>query len=230
MLLAESRRRPVVLLVEDAEWLDDQSREFIERMTRSVAAYPLAIIFTSRDRTSLGWLFGLAGVNIQTVALANLETQGLTELAEGILGGSVLPALVQLLLARTGGNPFFAEQLLRYLQDEALLVKEDGSWKPRPEALQTSRVPANVRHLFTVRLDGLAAGVRDVVQTAAVLGREFELNWLQAMLPDSQHLQEQLTVAEKAQVLTGLSRMQYIFRSVLLRDVAYDTAGPGASA
>ena len=124
-------------------------------------------------------------------------------------------------IERAGGNPFFAEQIVLYLRDEGLLEhcrRMAGMCARR----RCTRAPASdVRTIFIARLDRLARQVREVVQTAAVLGREFEVTVLSHML---QHEDVHLHVAEAeaAAIWSALTELRYLFKHVLLRDAAYD--------
>jgi len=222
LLLAESRRRPVVIFLEDIHWLDDTSQNFIKQLIRNISAYPIAIIATARDNLSTTWLLQLTGVSVHNLKLHPLDQNSLQELAQYILGGTLDEKTVKMLRQRSGGNPFFAEQLLKFMQDEKLIIPDGLNWGPNPDAFDAQLVPGSVRHIFTVRLDSLKREVRELVQTAAILGREFAVPVLQRMMDQTEDLQNLLIAAENADVWTGLSQSQYIFRNMLLRDVAYD--------
>jgi predicted ATPase/class 3 adenylate cyclase len=222
LLLAESRRRPVVVFLEDIHWLDDTSQNFIKQLVRNISAYPIAIIATARDSISANWLLQLTGVSVHNLKLHPLGPSGLKKLAKNILGGTLDEKTLQMLHQRSGGNPFFAEQLLKFMLDEKLIIRDGSSWVPDPDAFEAQLVPGSVRHIFTVRLDSLKREVRELVQTAAVLGREFNVPVLQRMANHTEDLPSLLMAAENADVWTGLSPSQYIFRNMLLRDVAYD--------
>ena len=101
-------------------------------------------------------------------------------------------------------------------------------WKPAqkalrcaPKALAAAPLPANVRAIFIARLDRLTHDVREVVQGAAVLGREFEVQVLARMLRD-QPIRPWVEEAEQAAIWTHLTEVRYLFKHVLLRDAAYD--------
>ena len=135
------------------------------------------------------------------------------------------PELGKLLAERTDGNPFFAEQLLTpSARGEACwpITAGDGRLALRSPGVR----PDAERHpppLHRARLDRLAWDVRELVQTAAVLGREFNLGWLGRMLPDEPDLAGKVAAAEAAAVWTGLNRLAiHIPQRALLRDVAYE--------
>jgi class 3 adenylate cyclase/tetratricopeptide (TPR) repeat protein len=222
LLQAESLRRPVIFFLEDAHWLDDDSKAFIPRLLRALAAgadrpYPVALLVTAR--------FEGAGLPLDTFAyrhidLARLSRDGLAALAASQLNEPAAPALLDLLEQRAEGNPFFAEQFLQYLQAEGRLQRTAGAW--RLTAAGEVALPGDVQAVLVARLDRLAHDVRLVVQTAAVLGREFEVRLLAHMLRDDAALPDKIAHAEREAIWAALNELRYIFNHALLRDAAYD--------
>jgi len=222
LIKAESLRQPVVLFLEDGQFLDDDSKAFLPRLKRSLSVgaveYPVAILISSRHVGSESFLTD-DWVD-QSVTLGGLSTQALFTLAEIYLGGVASPDLVQFLEKRSEGNPYFAEQILLYLQEENLLEMSGKGWMVIRK-LKEGSLPADVRALLVARLDQLARSVRDTIQTAAVLGREFEVHILAEMLHDDHPLEDDIVTAERAEIWSAISQIRYIFSHGLLRDAAY---------
>jgi predicted ATPase/class 3 adenylate cyclase len=215
---AESTNGPVIIQLEDAHWLDQDSMEFLRRLTRNVADYPFALLVTSR--TELPEELFDAHAPQEVLALRVLEDENVTELATAVLGQTPSPALLELLAERTDGNPFFMEQLLLYLRENNLLEQVDvaeGAVLPGD-----IYVPTDVRAILTARLDRLPLAVKDVVQKAAVLGREFETSILETMVDHDPRLPHILETAAGDAVWFAVDEMSYLFRHALLRDAAYD--------
>jgi predicted ATPase len=125
-----------------------------------------------------------------------------------------------LLQARSEGNPYFAEQILVYLKEENLLEMSSAGWSLK-HRMQETALPTDLRALLVSRLDQLPRRVRDVIQTASVLGREFSVHHLAGMLSDSANLQHEIVEAERAHVWLAIRPFQYFFTHALLRDAAY---------
>ncbi len=216
LVKAESLRRPLVLHVEDAHWLDTDSRLFLARLARNVTGYPFVILVTARPEWES---LALDPATIQhKVLLEPLPAADVGQLASQVLGQPAAPILVALLVERAEGNPFFAEQLLFYLRENGLLTASPAGLAPAGGA---DAVPLDVRAVLVARIDRLAAQARRVVQTAAVLGREFELRILQAMLAGHIDVAIPVQEAAAAAIWTALNEMRYLFRHALLRDAAY---------
>ena len=224
LIKAESCRQPMILFIDDAQLMDEDSKSFLVRLARALTAeerrtYPVAILATARyEGQGLPLEGALSGREIH---LGGLPKEHLARQAEALLGSPGSSALLTLLVQRSEGNPFFAEQILLYMQEEGLLEESDGGWVVREADLQRVRLPTDVRAVLIARLDRLAREVREVVQTAAVLGREFEVKLLASMLKGDETLPEKVAKAERADIWIALSELRYFFKHALLRDTAY---------
>ena len=222
LLQAESLRIPVILVLEDIHWLDSDSSAFLVQLGRILSvkenlAYPLTILATSRiGKRDLA----LKDLDFSELALSGLDLQHLDALAAQLLEAPLCDDLVILLKQRAEGNPFYAEQIVHYLKDADLLVLDQDGWKIKPG--QVDALPIDVNVLLVARLDQLSQQVKEAVQTAAVLGREFEVNLLSYMLrkEDAYPLPE-ISLGEQEAIWTALTEMRYIFTHSLLRDAAY---------
>lgn len=221
LLKAESLRQPVVLILEDLQFTDKDSKDFLPRLKRAILAagesYPIAIIVTSRP-PGLGLAKDLIDARID---LRAISPEAMAHLAEIRLGGPPEPELVNLLVERSEGNPYFVEQILRYLQEENMLETGQTGWRLARE-IERTFLPGDIRSILVARLDQLARGVRESIQTASVLGREFEIPLLAHMWRQDDLLRLHITEAEQAGVWSPLDDLHYVFSHGLLRDAAYE--------
>jgi class 3 adenylate cyclase/tetratricopeptide (TPR) repeat protein len=223
LLKAESLLQPVVLVVEDAHWLDADSQALLTMLTRNIAAYPIAILCLSRYQDD-GRPFALPvapETPQQTLDLNRLSPDGLRALASQTLRGAVSAALVDFLAEKTNGNPFLVEQLCQHLRERTWLTT-DATGAYTLLGTHTAEVPVTIGAVLIARLDRLTMEVKAVVQTAAVLGREFEAQILSGMLRDDARVTEKIKQAETEAIWSALNEIRYIFRHALLRDAAYD--------
>lgn len=222
LLLAESLCQPVVLVIEDGHWLDSDSWGMLRMLTRNVAAYPLAVIITSRYQDDGSPLEPALDEDVTVAALdlGMLDAATTQVFAASLLDGEVDGALAQLLQSRAEGNPFFTEQLLLDLKERGSIAPDAaGLWKLTEQA-QTD-IPMTINAVLVARLDRLREEIRRVVQTAAVLGREFEITVLSNMLRDDPLVEHKVREAEKNTIWVALAEIRYIFHHALLREAAY---------
>jgi predicted ATPase/class 3 adenylate cyclase len=221
---ALSLQHPFILVIEDAHWLDADTQAFLPGLARALTAvegrsYPIAILATARrEGNSLSWDSALAA---KAIHLEGLPPGDLSRLVGAVLGEPAAPALLDFLVQRSEGNPFFAEQILRYWQEEGMLAASPAGWNLLDPGIGTPPLPTNLHAVLIARLDRLAREVQKVVQTAAVLGREFEVRLLARMLQGDERLPDKIGQAEQAAIWTAMSELQYLFKHALLRDTAY---------
>lgn len=219
---AESLQRPLILFMEDIHWLDDDTNSFLSYFVRTLIAdadreYPIAIIATQRPENDIKVI---DTAPMHSIDLGRLSSDDLGKLAQEILGAPISNSLKDILSERADGNPFFIEQILRYLMESEML-KTDKHGHYTTDKTASSSLPVDVRAVMIARLDRLSQQVRETVQTASALGREFEVDVLAAMLHRPAELPEHVGQAQRANIWTPLSEIEYIFRHALLRDAAY---------
>ena len=217
---AECNRQPVLFLLEDAQWLDEDTNAFLPRLLHALNnpehSLPFALLITTRPEISARLTEDLAA---QVVFLGRISHAALADLANAHLGGPPQADLLAVLEERAEGNPFFCEQILQYLKNEGLLEEREGNWSVRGPVQLT--LPTDVGSLLVARLDHLERSVKEVVQTASVLGREFEDVTLGAMLPGFPDLHGLMKQAEDEKIWSPVSETGWSFRHILLRDAAY---------
>lgn len=222
LVKAESLRQPLVLFMDDIHFMDPDSNEFLSQLKRSLSAssnsYPVAIILAYRKQ---GMELNLSGDLIDgEIELKGISPAELYRLAEILLGGPASPDLLNLTMSRSEGNPYFAEQIIRYLREEDQLEMSSDGWRQARRG-RSSVLPQDISALLIARLDQLAQNVKAVVQTASVLGREFEVRVLAQMLGPATDTGHYVSEAEKAAIWLPLQEMRYVFYHALLRDAAY---------
>lgn len=222
LVQAESRLQPVILHVEDVHWLDSDSQELLVTLTRNVRDVPLVVILSGRYRDD-GSPFTLeldADVPRAALDLNTLSLEGTRALAAQVLAGPLSDVLANFLSLKTEGNPLFVEQLTLDLRERALVRLDNVVWDIVSQEVEA--VPATINAVLIARLDRLAAQVKAVVQTAAVLGREFEILILSRMLHEDVDLPRKVQRAEEEMIWSALNQLHYIFRHTMMRDAAYD--------
>jgi len=162
-----------VLVIEDLHWADEAMLAFIDFLGESTAQVPLVVLATARpevlELVGPGAGYVTAAARLPLGPLSGEET---AELARARLGAKSLPTDLQaLILERSGGNPLFAEELVRLLEDRGLLEGRGGKVALRPGVELPT--PDSIGALIAARLDLLAPERRALLSDAAVVGRTF---------------------------------------------------------
>jgi len=233
LIRALALQRPVVLLLEDLHWIDAESSAVFTVFTREISDVPMLVITVSRynDDGSKPVLPVDKSVLQASLELNSLNGAETGQLTASVLGMPAEDELVQFLFGRSEGNPFYTEQI-------ALYLKETSGIEVRGEkyALKTRTIdlPLGIDSLLIARLDRLEAGLKDVVQTASVIGREFAVQVLRELLLRYHHItrskiaftrakiEPNLKRGEEGRVWNAASEIAYIFSHSLLRDAAYN--------
>jgi predicted ATPase len=213
LLRAESLIKPVVFVLEDLHAADPATVGFVESLPHRLEGYPLAVLVTQQP-----WDDGL---EVERMTLARLTEADMRDIAESVLGGRVAEEIVTLVTSRSDGNPFFAEQILFYLKEANAFSQLQGEWRLIKQHTQTP-LPYDIRGIFNARLDALPNTLKDLVQVAAILGREFTLHFLTRLTGNTPAvLKPLLEAGETEAIWAALDDMTYLFQSSLLRDAAY---------
>ena len=227
---------PTVLIFEDVHWADDALLDFIDVLADRAGAVPLLIVCTARPELlerRPGW--GGGKTNTTTVSLSPLSGDDTARLVAQLLDQTLVPAdLQQALVARAEGNPFYAQEYVRMLQEQGLLVRESGGWHLTGEA---KGLPESVHGIVAARLDTLASAEKEFIQDAAVLGRTGWLGGVCALGERSQwQAEESLHQLERAQLLRRNRRssvageVEFMFAHALTQEVAYGQLSRGERA
>ena len=154
ILTLHARSEPGVILLEDWHWADEASSEILKRIAGLLAVHPLMIIATCRSERSIDWTHV---DNHTLLSLGPLNESSSVQIVESIIGSEKLPdGLGALLYRRTGGNPFFIEEVCRALVDDAIVRVVDGVVRLEG-SLEDLDLPDTVQSLIRTRLDRLDA-------------------------------------------------------------------------
>ena len=222
LLPAVGEGKPVVLLVEDLHWADEETLASIEYVADAAESLPLLLVVTARDdegpicRRLIRALAARGAARL--VSLSPLDVAATRELAQLRLGRPVASGLESLLVERAEGLPLFVEEILASLDACGCLTWLDGDAPVDVVPGSISVLPDTVADTVSARLEGMPDDERIVVETAALLGRSFDHELVAAV-----HGGAVTTALQKAATL-GLVQEdpdragQLRFRHALLRD------------
>jgi class 3 adenylate cyclase/tetratricopeptide (TPR) repeat protein len=210
-----AERGPAVLVFEDLHWADEGLLDFLDELAEWTSGVPLLILCTSRPELLSkrpGW--GGGRTNALTLSLRPLSADETAQLVHHLLQRVVLPADVQqALVERSGGNPLYAEEFARMLQERGA---------------SELTVPETVQGIIAARLDALGPEHKRLLQDAAVVGKVFWAGAVAALggagaadLEQGLHELERREFVRRERRSSFEGEVEYAFRHVLVRDVAY---------
>ncbi len=221
---ALARVQPLLLVIEDVHWSDDATLDLLLHLARRMAAQPVALVLTFRsDEVGPRLTKLVADLDrarcASDIALHPLSAIEVSAMLGAIFGSQVTleAAFVNGLHGFTEGNPFFVEEMLKSLLVSGDIAQVDGVWRARP--LEQVRVPRTATEAVGRRLAGLSDAARRVASVAAVAGRRFDFQLLQAL---TQHEESTLLSLVKelidAQLVVEESADRFAFRHALTRE------------
>ncbi len=185
LMRARGQTAPGVLVFEDLQWADSASEALLQSLIEVLSETRTLLVLNYRPEYRAAWtqvaLEAPATAEdafLRVIHLDPLRTPAVRQLVDDLIGGDPsLDDLRGLVHERTGGNPFFIEEVIRSLYSQGILVN-DAATGTRPKgrltrALREIQIPASVRAVLAARIDRLSAAQKHVLQTAAVIGKEF---------------------------------------------------------
>ena len=218
-----SAGQPLVMLLEDWHWADEGSKEVLFQLREMVSAYPLLVVVVSRPAQGGENPIPTGDLHLE---LAPLGGGPAVEMLSASLGGAKISAeLSDRIGEKTGGNPFFIEELCRTLLESGALVIEDGEAR-LGESIDRLMIPDTVQAVLKSRIDRLDPEAREVLRCAAVIGRQFGLELLSRVVPSRSRVEGALETLRSAGLIqrTGLiPEPTYRFKHALTLDVTYES-------
>ncbi len=214
-ILTLARLQPLVLVVEDVQWIDPSSRDLFELLEERSASAAVMLLVTHRGAFPPDWRASVSRVSLELEPLGQAAARALVDaLGAGRLADPVCEELV----ARGDGVPLFLEELTRDLLETGA-AGASGPASPR-------EIPATLQESMMARLDRLGP-VREVVQLAATIGREFPQELLERVVSEEQAplgpALETLVAAGLLERCASPSGASYTFRHGLVQEAAYES-------
>jgi len=217
-----SATEPVVLLIDDAHWIDPASEELVRELAAAVHGTRTLLLANFRPEYRPAWL---GGSHYHQLPLSPLGPEATRELLHELLGSdSSVGDLSGRIRERTGGNPFFIEEVVQALAASGSLAGERGAYR-LTGPVDTLALPATVQSLLAARIDRLGEQAKHVLQAAAVMGMQFDEPLLEEVgrpgAPDLDTALGRIREAEFIYLVTPYPQPQYAFKHPLTREVAY---------
>ncbi len=231
-LVYASKEKPLVILLDDVQWADTASLQLLNYLGRRMKEERIMIIGTYRDlelsddHPLSRLLLDLNRERVLTkIPLDRLSKEHVASIIMNYLGGGgVAHELVVLIHSRTGGNPFFVEEILRSLLEQGQIYKSEKGWTIRE--IGEMEIPSSIRALIRQRISRLGEDTARLLSAGATIGTDFEYELLRRVSgSDEEHVLAQLEKAIRA----GLVREQrsgrharYVFADEQIREFLYN--------
>ncbi len=207
---ARGQREPAVILLEDLQWIDGGSEAFLENMVDALPATRTLLLVTFRPEYHADWT---QKSYYQQLPLLPLGASAIAEMLTDVLGNDrSLAGVAARIRERTRGNPFFIEEVVQSLVESGTLAGVKSAYqliKPIDEVT----IPATVQAVLAARIDRLMQREKLVLQTAAVIGKEFAESVL-ARVGD-------LPAAEVSAALRALLAAEFVYAASLYPEAVY---------
>src|SRR5216683_2853759 len=251
IILRESLNLPLMVVFEDLHWIDDATQEFLNLLADSLGTAKILLLVNYRPEYSHQWN---SKTYYTQLRLDPLGQESADEMLSALLGASPAPAtqsagasrerpagdlqvagrvrvqdelagLKRMIIDRTEGNPFFMEEIVRSLFEDGVLHRNGAIRLAR--SMNAVKVPATVQGVLAARIDRLTPEEKELLQTLAVLGREFALGLVQRVTlkphDDLNRMLGELQLAEFIYEQPATGDIEYIFKHALTQEVSYNS-------
>jgi class 3 adenylate cyclase/tetratricopeptide (TPR) repeat protein len=222
--LRESLNQPLMVIFEDLHWIDEQTQELLNLLAESIGTAKILLLVNYRPEYLHQW--GNKTYYTQ-LRLDPLGKQSAEEMLSALLGdGPDLLPLKRLIIERTQSTPFFMEEIVQSLFEDGVLQR-NGTVK-LAKSMKAVEVPATVQAILAARIDRLSAEEKELLQTLAVIGREFALSLVRRVVDgrkddELERMLADLQMAEFIYEQPATGDIEYIFKHALTQEVAYNS-------
>jgi predicted ATPase len=213
-----------MVIFEDLHWIDEQTQELLNLLADSIGTAKFLLLVNYRPEYSHQW-------NNKTyytqLRLDPLGKESAEEMLAALLGdGKDLSPLKLLIIERTEGTPFFMEEIVQALFEDGVLQRNGAIRLAR--SMKAVKVPATVQAILASRIDRLAPDEKELLQTLAVIGREFALSLVRRVFDgmkndELERMLADLQMAEFIYEQPATGDIEYIFKHALTQEVAYNS-------
>ncbi len=221
ILLRESLKQPLIVVFEDLHWVDDETQALLKLFAESVANARILLLINYRPEYHHEW--GSKTYYTQ-LRLDPLGRESAEELLDALMSEAVeLRPIKRLIMQKTEGNPFFIEEIVQALFDQGTLVRNGAVKITR--SMSEIHIPPTVQGILASRIDRLPADEKGLLQTLAVMGKEFPLGLVRRVMQKPEdELERMLAALQLSEFIyeqPAFPESAYTFKHALTQEVAY---------
>jgi len=227
-LKAAAKDEPLLIVIEDLHWVDALSHDLLEQLAKALAYYPVCFVLAYRppqiarlEAPRLEALEQFTRVELHELTQTEAGSAIRAKLAQlyPSRGGSLPIGLVDILMARAQGNPFYLEELLNYLHDRSI----------DPSEIDKVELPDSLHTLILSRIDQLSEAEKTTLRVASIVGRLFRARWLTGYYPElgaMPAVKASLDTLESLEITpldSSEPELAYLFKHIVTHEVTYES-------
>jgi serine phosphatase RsbU (regulator of sigma subunit) len=227
--------QPLVVILEDLHWADASSIDLLIDLLPITASSPILFCLISRpDRDSHGWRLiravrEIIGPRFRRIDLTNLSEENSQVMVRNLIDIDEIPTIIRdVVLAKSEGNPYFIEELIRMLINEGTLIRRNDRWVISSK-VDPRKIPDSLQGLLAARIDRLPPEARVTLRIASMIGRTFPESVIEHVMKThvpGLALMEQLSILESigmVRVAQVKPELIYQFQHILLHEAVYSS-------
>jgi len=223
LILSGSQVKPIVIVVENLQWIDKTSESFISYLVESIANFPVFLILTHR----LGYDYPFRSKSyLRLVSLSRLSDKESKSMIQSLLPKHRLPVnFVRQLLSKAGGNPLYIEEIIKNFIEKQIITKKPEGYSLLKDVKDIA-IPETIQEIVLSRVDRLEDYSKKTIQAASVIGREFSLKLLTRKDELKRQLGDCIQELKKLELVSEKSispEIEYIFKNIVTKDVIYNS-------
>jgi len=227
LLFSYSSQKPLIIVIEDVQWIDDASAEFIVQCSEELKGYPILLICSFREPLKKK-LYIVGAKRIELSPFKNTESDKLIRFL--IKEKNIFELMKDKIISTANGNPLFIEEIVREVKEKRLSADKEkqGNYT---EMFADFQIPDTVQSIARARIDLLPGGLKEILYQASVLGRYIEINLLQKVTGlEVKVLWETLKKLQKDEFIEKVeggpkrkTQQYYVFTHSLIQEIAYNS-------
>jgi class 3 adenylate cyclase/tetratricopeptide (TPR) repeat protein len=221
LFIKMSEDKPLIIVVDDLQWMDKTSEEFLSYFIDSISQKPILLVLLYRPEYTHPWE---RKIHYCKIGLSQLTKKSSIELISAVLGeGAPEDELEQLILRQSAGNPLFIEELIHSLLENHVIEKKNGRFV-LVRRFDSINIPDTIYGIVAARIDKLDDTLKRITQVASVIGHNFGYRVLQTITGMGEELRSYLDKLQSLELIyeKNLSpELEYTFKHALIQEVAY---------
>ena len=223
LILSGSNVKPMIIVVENLQWIDSTSEQFISYIIESVASFPVFLVLTYR----VGYThpFGSRSY-LRQISLSRFSDLESKKIIEALVPKHGLPHdFIRLILDKAEGNPLYLEEITKSLLESGTILKDKTGYK-LSKNIKEIEIPETIQEIVLARVDRLEEHSKMTIQSASVIGREFTLKLLarqEELERQSKQYMKELKHLELVREKSLAPDIEYTFKNAVTKDVIYSS-------